>query len=267
MLLNEIFKVPLSVFLRVAGMTSIVDLQRVLHRELDIALHHIHTLGEQQRPELGRQVAAMLERLLKEVLSQVRVQTLLRGIGDEQYSESASKVTGLLLQSEVFRKTREEFIGSFFLGLKQRELRELADVEILKQDAVRALQKVMASDELTAFMTFHLSVLVNRLLERMPQHIGSETKEFLVQSFVKTALSALEANLSEVVNSLDLKKVVVEELKAMKPEEIEKLFYSFADTYFTKLINYGFGFGIAFGLATDILLYGGMKGIEMISNQ
>jgi hypothetical protein len=42
----------------------------------------------------------------------------------------------------------------------------------------------------------------------------------------------------------------------MHPKEVEALFYSFAAIYFRELINYGFGFGVLFGLAVDGILQG-----------
>jgi hypothetical protein len=45
----------------------------------------------------------------------------------------------------------------------------------------------------------------------------------------------------------------------MPPHDIEELFNSFAKKYFDELVNYGFGFGIIFGLLTDLLFLGGME--------
>jgi uncharacterized membrane protein YheB (UPF0754 family) len=98
-------------------------------------------------------------------------------------------------------------------------------------------------------------------LENLPENISAESKEFLTKQLIEGMVMALENNLSPLINSIDLKQIVVDEITGMNPEEIEKLFYSFAGDYFTKLINYGFGFGIAFGLATEAAIFYGFKAL------
>jgi uncharacterized membrane protein YheB (UPF0754 family) len=79
---------------------------------------------------------------------------------------------------------------------------------------------------------------------------------------VKALLAAMSEKLPGVLESLDIKKVVVREIEKMPPHEIEELFNSFAKKYFEELVNYGFGFGIIFGLLADLLFFGAIKAVQ-----
>jgi uncharacterized membrane protein YheB (UPF0754 family) len=75
---------------------------------------------------------------------------------------------------------------------------------------------------------------------------------------VSAVLETGQQHLPAIVNAVDIREVVVREVSEMNPKEIESLFYSFASQYFRQLINYGFGFGIAFGLVIDLAIGTGL---------
>jgi len=100
--------------------------------------------------------------------------------------------------------------------------------------------------------------LLSTLLPRLPQSLAPQTLQFLADVLVNAVLETAQQHLPDIVNAVDIRKVVVREVSEMDPKEIETLFYGFAGQYFKQLINYGFGFGIAFGLIIDLILGTGL---------
>ncbi|PKQ62957.1 hypothetical protein [Raineya orbicola] len=98
------------------------------------------------------------------------------------------------------------------------------------------------------FLQERISAITHELLPK----ILPSTKEYLAFQILEAVFEALDDNLPQLLLSIDLHRVVVEEIEAMHPKEVEALFYSFASIYFRELINYGFGFGVVFGLAMDV---------------
>jgi uncharacterized membrane protein YheB (UPF0754 family) len=261
-ILKEMFKIPVSVFLQVAGVANMKDLQRILSAEINIITRHLQQQGREKQHEIGNKLSGFVIEILENKLQKTTVKEIFAKIDSKTYQLSAQRIVTHLLQSNTFNVQKEQFISRFFAQVKQSNLSGLVDKSILEKDILTVLHKVLSSDDTKQFLQHEIKQTAERLLENLPEHISTETKEFLTKHLIEGILAAIENNLSPLINSIDLKKMVVEEIKGMQPAEIEKLFYSFADTYFTKLINYGFGFGIVFGLISEAILFYGLKTVN-----
>jgi len=69
----------------------------------------------------------------------------------------------------------------------------------------------------------------------------------------KAGLDSVQTELPELLAALNLRKIVIQEIEKMPPEDIEGLFQSFASKYFDQLVRYGFSFGTAFGMGLHLL--------------
>jgi uncharacterized membrane protein YheB (UPF0754 family) len=260
-ILKELFKVPVSVFLKVAGVANMRDLQRIMSHELNIVTRHIQQQGKEQQEEIGEKLSRFVNDVLDDKLRNTYIKDVFAKIDEETYKATADKLVQQFLQSATFEQQKMQFIQRFFAEVKRQKINQLVDIEALENDIVRTLSKLFADPATQAFLRTEIHRLSTHFLGNLPSHISVETKEFLTKELIEATIAALDNNISALINSVDLKKVVVEKIKTMHPSEIEKLFYSFADTYFTKLINYGFGFGIAFGLTAEAALYYGFKAV------
>jgi len=84
-------------------------------------------------------------------------------------------------------------------------------------------------------------------------NIEVETKDAIFKFLIDAFLRSLEINLNTVIQSIDLQKVVEQEVNRMHPNEVETMFYSFAKEYFKKLKWYGWIGGV-FGLVPLIII-------------
>lgn len=260
-ILKELFKVPISVFLRVGGVQNMRDLQRILSHELNLITKHLQQQGKEKQEEIGRRLTGFVTEILEEKLRNTKVKDVFARIDKEVYQQSAQNIVKQLLKSSMFETQKEQFIARFFEQIKKSDINNLVDTNLLQEDIIKVLNTILAAPETREFLHKAVQQNAELFLEKLPEHISAESKDFLTKQIIDAMLAALENNLSPLINSIDLKKVVVEEIKSMEPMEIENLFYGFAGTYFTKLINYGFGFGVAFGLASEAAVYYSFKAL------
>jgi uncharacterized membrane protein YheB (UPF0754 family) len=260
-ILKELFKIPVSVFLQVAGVSNMKDLQRILSTELNMITRHLQEQGREKQTEIGNKMSNFVVDILEEKLQKTKIKDIFAKIDEKTYKQSAQKIVTHLLNSKTFDTQKQLFISRFFAEVKQTELSNLIHQDVLEANILHVFQKVMSSQDTKEFLQHEIKQTAEKFLENLPENISAESKEFLTKQLIEGMVMALENNLSPLINSIDLKQIVVDEITGMNPEEIEKLFYSFAGDYFTKLINYGFGFGIAFGLATEAAIFYGFKAL------
>lgn len=159
-----------------------------------------------------------------------------------------------LIQQPRIKKQQKLWVDDFFAVSKNMPLKQLLDTGQLRIDAQNTLQKLWQTEEFKTALYDSLTDIYDSLLEKLIDNLPLETKSFLVTNLTHYAMNSLEVHLPALLQSINLRRIVVEEIKSMNPKEIEKLFQSFAGRYFRELINYGFSFGIVFGLLLDGLL-------------
>lgn len=170
----------------------------------------------------------------------------------------AQKILRYALQSKSFEQEKNKWIDELFFKIKQKPLQNFLENKILQEDTSKIFKDLLERQEVQEFLRKVLKELVEDFLPNLLACLHPETKDFLAFNVLEAVFEALDENLPQLLLSVDLHKVVVEEIEAMHPKEVEALFNSFAAIYFRELINYGFGFGVVFGLGLDLTL----KGIE-----
>ncbi|PKQ67859.1 DUF445 family protein [Raineya orbicola] len=168
----------------------------------------------------------------------------------------ARKIAEYILQSKVFEEEKNKWIDEAFRLFKAESLENYLQTETLLSDLHQAFVKIIQKPEVRIFLQERISAITHELLPKILPNISPSTKEYLAFQILEAVFEALDDNLPQILLSIDLHRVVVEEIEAMHPKEVEALFYSFASIYFRELINYGFGFGVVFGLAMDGFLQG-----------
>ncbi|MCS6796895.1 MAG: hypothetical protein NZ516_13150, partial [Raineya sp.] len=176
----------------------------------------------------------------------------------EDSAKIAQKIAEYVLQSQVFEQEKNQWIDEAFRLLKAESLEKYLQTETLLSDLHKTFSKILQKNEVKMFLQEFISAILHDLLPQILPNISPSTKEYLVFQILEAVFEALDDNLPQLLLSIDLHKVVVEEIEAMHPKEVEALFYSFAAIYFRELINYGFGFGVIFGLAMDWIWQGVM---------
>lgn len=257
LLLDELFKLPLSVFLGMAGVQSADDLFRIFRPEAE-------QLGQDLGQRLGQHSAALGQLgsgwalgFLAHRLARTSPADLLAEVPGPVLDELARQLVGSLVASPHYLGLKDGLVAAFVAEARQLTFGQLVDAGTLQADLDRLARQFLGQPAHRAFLAQQLAQLVEAALPALPGDLAPEARQFLADRLVGATLAALENHLDPLIASVNLRKIVVGEVSEMNPKEIEDLFYSFADRYFTELINYGFGFGVVFGLVVDLgLVYG-----------
>ncbi|MDX1902830.1 MAG: DUF445 family protein, partial [Thermonemataceae bacterium] len=169
--------------------------------------------------------------------------------------EILKKISNYIGQNAVFQEQIQKKLQETFYIFKQQKIQDFLSEENLLTFN-KKLQTILLSSTFRNTLQKVFSDIFDSLVPNLLGSLAVETKEVITKEIIDTMLATLENNLAKILQSIDLKRVVVEEIEAMHPKEIEELFNSFAGMYFKQLINYGFGFGIIFGLGIDALFMG-----------
>jgi uncharacterized membrane protein YheB (UPF0754 family) len=254
LLIEEIFKLPISVFLKILSIEEVGDLKRILHQEISLLSSHLSENGLAKNKEISAIAGILLLNIAEKHTSQTTIQSIFEGVGETDFAEVAENWTRLVMEGAEIQQFKNTLIADFLQQIKDKQFGEILSSEVLKNDIRLFMKDLLAKEETKIHFTVQLKNLIESSLTNLVDKIAPETKMFLINQLTEAALNALENNLDALLGGIDLKKIVESEVSTMQPKEIESLFYSFADKYFTQLINYGFGFGIIFGLLVDFIL-------------
>jgi uncharacterized membrane protein YheB (UPF0754 family) len=253
LLLEEVFKLPLTVFLKILSIHQASDLQRILCKEMELLAKHLTENGLHKSKEISAIASTLLLNIAEKHLAKIPVQELFMGINVNSFQEVAKNWTTILLEGEAIQQIKNEIIADFLNQIRHKQFGLILNPALLAEDSTLLIKNLLAKESTKSFFSAQFSKLIDASLTHLIENISPETKHFLINSLTEAALNALENNLDSLLGGIDLKKIVESEVSNMQPKEIENLFYSFADKYFTQLINYGFGFGILFGLLVDFM--------------
>ncbi|EAY26136.1 DUF445 family protein [Microscilla marina] len=250
---ERIFKIPINQFLNANAAQLVGYSQSVVLPELNLVLGFIKM--QLQNPQNISAIASPLSMLLGQIIRRRLLPTplnnLLKGLDNDTFDALNERVAKFLIQSSGFQNHQRILIEKMVARAKTKSLNEMLDLAVFKDDISAALHQLLHDPKSKEVIIKELENFIEQNLTKITQSIATPTKEYLVKTLTKSIFTSLENNISELINSIDFKKIVVTEIENMHPQQLEKLFYGFAGKYFKYLIGYGFGFGIIFGLAID----------------
>ncbi|MGM0603150.1 MAG: DUF445 family protein [Bacillota bacterium] len=142
----------------------------------------------------------------------------------------------------------EKYLNTFFsdIDYKDGAKESIIDAEILNS----MLEKFRILFEKDSFQTDINSILESEtlaLINYFNDRGSNETLNYFSKLFLTAGFDSLENNIISLFNSVKIKEMTSNQVKAMDPAEIEAMFNSFAGKYFSHLKQYGWSGGI-FGL-------------------
>jgi uncharacterized membrane protein YheB (UPF0754 family) len=250
-LLQSFFDIPLNTFLQLTDIQSLTDLQELLQSEISLAGSHLKGQYFKGRKNILASVNSLLHKIIEEVISKTETATLVEGISKDDLRSSIERIVRLLTTSEAFDTQSRRLTSKLFQDLKQQAISEIVDWDILHQDMEKLLSQRLEAVPTQQTFSDTLARLLEKNISSINQNIDKKTKDYISETLADAAVNILEERLADLLESIDIHKVVVDEINKMPPQEIESLFNSFSKKYFDQLIRYGFGFGIALGMALD----------------
>ncbi|TAE73176.1 MAG: DUF445 family protein [Bacteroidetes bacterium] len=259
---EKVFKIPLNRLLKDETEDILSHLKIILTPSLEEILNHFKThLNEENNIEkLAKPLAKLATEIAERHLFNAKIEKIVHNISNKQIEEIAKNLTKTVTETDIFEKTKTEFVNLMFARLKKYELGQIVDINILKEDLSKTLITMLENPNTQDFLLKTITQMAAKQMNGMDKLFSNETKEFILNNFSNAFLNSTETHLLEVLQSLDFNGIVIREIEAMHPKELEGLFYGFAEKYFVYLIGYGFIFGILFGWIIDF----GILGISKI---
>lgn len=271
-LLNTLFQTKVSTFISVTDIHSLEDLQNLLQTELKLAGKHLRTHYFSHRNQLQEKPNELIIGVIESILQKNSFENqennlssntaLWQRIDKNALNQTIEKVSKQVLKSAALDAQGRRVVALLFERIKKIPANEFVDWTILEKDLAKAIQKQLDKPKNKELFEEALSHFIQKNLLPTLQNIPNESKDFVVELLLNAALQALQEELPHILASIPIKDIVIAEVSQMPPQEIEALFNSFAKKYFDRLVQYGFGFGIAFGLTLDTLLEFGLDYLE-----
>jgi len=262
MLIEEIFKLPISVFLKILSVHEIGDLKKILQEEIGQLGTHLTDEGTLKAKEISCIASDLLIGIAEKHLAQTEIKAVFEGVNAIDFKEVSKNWTKIIAEGKEIQQFKNQLVADFLAQIRKQQFGKLLNEEVLKEDVSLLTKNLLAETDTKVFFTAQLTQLIETMLGSLVNNIDTDTKKMLLDKLTEAALNSLANNLDALLGGIDLKKIVESEVANMQPKEIEGLFYSFADKYFAQLINYGFGFGIVFGLLVDFIF---MLALQLLS--
>jgi uncharacterized membrane protein YheB (UPF0754 family) len=245
---------PLDTLLQAASWQEAEQVLASFEPELRLFSEHLQAQVQKsevlQKPLL--QGSKLLSALLLGQIGSLKLSTLLQG-EEKLWQESLQAALAYFWRTAAFQDLQKQFTDMFFTAAKNKPLGEALDTEVLKENLLALLHRLLRHPEIEASFVASGKEIFSEVLQPLNDTLAGPTKLFALEVLSAAAFEALEKNLMQLLEAIDLQHLVVSEIEAMHPEQVEKLFQSFAGRYFKELINYGFGFGMLFGVGSDAL--------------
>ncbi|WP_338767099.1 DUF445 family protein [Bernardetia sp. ABR2-2B] len=267
-LLKTLFQTKVSTFISVTDIHSLEDLQNLLQTELKLAGKHLKTHYFSNKKQLQEKPNELIIGVIESILQKNSFENqennlssntaLWQRIDKSALKQTIEKVSKQVLKSAALDAQGRRVVALLFERIKKIPADEFVDWTILEKDIASAIQKQLDEPKNKALFEEALSHFIQKNLLPTLKNIPNESKDFAVELLLNAGLEALQEELPHILASIPIKEIVVKEISQMPPQEIEALFNSFAKKYFDRLVQYGFGFGIVFGLTLDTLLEFGL---------
>lgn len=256
-IVDSLFRIPLKNIFRIVSVSSWADVRRVFTAEIQTARMN---LAERLKTE-SRSVRVAAEPLPGEIMERYLLDCTLRQVlGDiprEQIAWSVRNMLKTVQESETFANMLEAGLRRTAEEVRRRQPHDLVDFGVLEADIARAVDRLAASDrfhrDLRAWLFGLTDLLVRGERPEVLAVLDKAAVDYILRTGARGLMDALEDHLGDIVNAVHIGEVAERELSRLNPEEIERLFDSFAGSYFTKLKLYGLYFGGILGAGAGLV--------------
>lgn len=250
-ILDSIFLRPVQDILKVTDIKNLADLYQRLAPALKISQNQLAQNILQQKAKLVQIISPLIIDALDTKLLSISLENLTAGIHRTNYEKICQSIFTYMEKSTYWQTILDDYLGACSKTLRQKNLSDLLDTTLLSQTIIIS-GKNLFHDKTTKKLL--LEALSNSLEKiDFEQILATESKEYLAKLISKSFLDSLSTNFLELLLALNIKEISHAQIDAMSPEEIEKMFYSFAAPYFNKVEMYG-GAAAIFGMALAPLL-------------
>ena len=242
-------------YLDKVGRGNLSSILEVLEHEIQLVSDHLHRQMVLSPSQLINAPIKLIKKVMVQIAANTEVRHLFVDITEDQFREIVDNGMDWLTQSEAGKSFIDETFSQFTDRLYQSKMTELVDMKALKSDILNLTDRLICHDVIRPELKQILSGLMVNVLPQLNHAVDRETKDGVLDLAIGGFEQTLKKHISSVLGVVKFNEIVESQIKKMHPQKIEITFRKFAGRYFPKLINYGFSFGLAFGLLMDLFYY------------
>lgn len=257
LLIDELMKIPVSVLAGVLQTDRAESLWQRIEPLVCIVWEELRRPLTESLPVLLPPLLQAAAETAEALYGNLSLALLTENLNGEQLQSRLAKLIEQYLARPAVGDWLQDAFDSFRQQIAEKRLGDVLPADLLSEKFAEILRGLVTLPESRLELLHFIEELLHTVLPRVTGCLAPQTIRALAHALINALLDTAEQYLPDLVGAVDIRKVVVREISEMDPQEIERLFYGFAAQYFRQLINYGFGFGIVFGLAIDLLLGAG----------
>ncbi|GAB6099020.1 hypothetical protein JCM16358_08990 [Halanaerocella petrolearia] len=250
--IDSVLEVRLKSLLRIVSITNLVDIVDVFAEEVDMLRYELSDNLYSKEETISKEVGSLLQDVFERLVLSIKVNQLSRGVDSADVSKSVKRILNNINRSDAFNNNLEATIKDIITEIQYQEIDETVEFNYLKRDIKTALQGLLINSQAKEDLLKVLTEITEVVVDNTNDIIEEETKDFVLDLGLESSLDSMEDHFLDLTNSVNVKEVTKQEINAMHPQEIEKLFDSFAAHYFKKLEHYGW-LGAGIGTVAEIV--------------
>jgi hypothetical protein len=243
---DEFSSIKISEILEIVKIDSIEDLLEIIEPLLSESIKLIIKKIDSSEDKMIKLLNELFNNIIITLSEIIEFKCLIYGI---DLQKETKKILRLILTDINIVNMLSDMIKDSLYKITNDE--NVVDSEFLKRDIQRYLKILISKEKETLSKT--ILPFFKQILIKFNDTLEIKTKEDILTILTNSSFNALERVLTDIVTSIDIQSVVENEIKNMDGKKIKGFFYSFAGSYFNKLIKYGLWGGL-FGILYLIII-------------
>lgn len=230
-------KQPVGNYLDNLGFKELVDFYFVFEKEANLTFNNINEFFE--NPQFYNDLVRRFNKLLFKLTSRLSLKEALPNLGKDKLEKSINGILSILSNGNQSGELIYHFLEDIYNFISYSNFSDYLDVEDLSNSLILNCKLFIEKQENKRELEAILQNMGEVLSTNPVNILNSETREFILKIIIKASLDSLNDNLPNLLDDFNFKEITYKAVMELEGRELEKLFYSFAQNYFNRLINFG----------------------------
>ncbi|MEH0156060.1 DUF445 family protein [Limibacter armeniacum] len=254
---DELFRIPVKRLLDLGNLNEkkvYSHLATTLEPEAKVIREHLYEqlYTQHKNKVVLSEISVLVKGIVSDLLLDKKWGSLTEGMTEKEMKQSIRFTVDALLRTNAFKQSKATIVKSLLKTAESKGIDALVDRQLLERDIQNGIRFMLADKNNITTLKREIRTICNYILDGLNNNLTPELKGYVLDKLLNATMAASEQHISTIVNSINFREIVVNEISLMDSKKIEDLFYGFADVYFNRLIIYGFILGWPLGLVIDV---------------
>ncbi|WP_455539583.1 DUF445 family protein [Terrisporobacter sp.] len=248
LIINNIFEIKVNEIAKAMEVTNINCIYDKYNLIINSVISDVITNLNNNKEDMNKFINSLVEDKIMKNLYSINLEEIYSKFNKEDITYIVENLLNLISNSEVIREYLLKLSDDIYkTSIENIELNSIVDKDILLKDTQYILTSLSENKDFNEKNEKIIDEIMDKLFEDKSKLLSEESKSYIAEKIIDSALNTLEMNIIQILKSLNLQSITLDEVDKMHPSEIHELFKSFAGDFFLRLYIYG-GFGLVFGI-------------------